>query len=83
IHEYEALGGGSGRRLYCRLTSFSQNLQTFLRIILDSTRNFLNYTENAIKPINLLNCPYFCEIIIMIAGSHSTFFVQKRKYNWI
>ncbi|MGO5028854.1 hypothetical protein, partial [Candidatus Agathobaculum pullicola] len=37
IHEYEALGGGSGRRLYCRLTSFSQNLQTFLRIILDST----------------------------------------------
>ena len=27
VHEYEALGGGSGRRLYCRLTSFSQSLQ--------------------------------------------------------
>ena len=23
VHEYEALRGGSGRRLYCRLTSFS------------------------------------------------------------
>ena len=37
IHEHEALGGGSGRRLYCRLTSFSRSLQTILRIILDGT----------------------------------------------
>ena len=37
IHEYEALGGGSGRRLYCRLTSFSRSLQTILRINLDGT----------------------------------------------
>ena len=37
VHEYEALGGGSGRRLYCRLTSFSQSLQTNLRITLDGT----------------------------------------------
>ena len=35
IHEHEALGGGSGRRLYCRLTSFSRSLQTILRINLD------------------------------------------------
>ncbi|MDY5595553.1 MAG: hypothetical protein SPF59_07855, partial [Oscillospiraceae bacterium] len=33
----EALGGGSGRRLYCWLTSFSQSLQTNLRITLDGT----------------------------------------------
>ena len=37
IHEHEALGGGSGRRLYCRLTSFSRSLQTNLRINLDGT----------------------------------------------
>ena len=29
--------GGHGRRLYCRLTSFSQSLQTILRINLDGT----------------------------------------------
>ena len=39
VHEYEALGGGSGRRLYCRLTSFSRSLQINLRIILDGTPN--------------------------------------------
>ena len=38
VHEYEALGDGSGRRLYCRLTSFSQSLQTNLRITLDTTQ---------------------------------------------
>ena len=43
VHEYEALGGGSGRRLYCWLTSFSQSLQTNLRITLDSTF-YLNYS---------------------------------------
>ena len=37
IHEYEALGGGSGRRLRCRLTSLSRSLQTILRINLDGT----------------------------------------------
>ncbi|MGN8969637.1 hypothetical protein, partial [Intestinimonas sp. HCP28S3_D6] len=37
IHEHEALGGGSGRRLYCRLTSFSRSLQIILRINLDGT----------------------------------------------
>ena len=37
VHEHEALGGGSGRRLYCWLTSFSQSLQTNLRITLDGT----------------------------------------------
>ncbi|MGN8968868.1 hypothetical protein, partial [Intestinimonas sp. HCP28S3_D6] len=36
-HEHEALGGGSGRRLYCRLTSFSRSLQIILRINLDGT----------------------------------------------
>jgi len=40
IHEHEALGGGHGRRLYCRLTSFSQSLQTNLRITLDGTKIF-------------------------------------------
>ena len=30
-------GGGHGRRLYCRLTSFSRSLQTILRINLDGT----------------------------------------------
>ena len=38
IHEHEALGGGFGRRLYCRLTSLSRSLQTILRINLDGTR---------------------------------------------
>ena len=38
IHEHEASGGGSGRRLYCRLTSFSRSLQINLRINLDGTR---------------------------------------------
>ncbi|MCQ4771750.1 hypothetical protein NE579_15010, partial [Intestinimonas massiliensis] len=37
IHEHEASGGGSGRRLYCRLTSFSRGLQINLRINLDGT----------------------------------------------
>lgn len=37
VHEYEALRGGSGRRLYCWLTSFSQSLQTNFRITLDGT----------------------------------------------
>ena len=37
IHEHEALGGGSGRRLRCLLTSRSRSLQTILRINLDGT----------------------------------------------
>ena len=40
IHEHEALGGGSVRRLYCWLTSFSRSLQTILRINLDGTKDF-------------------------------------------
>lgn len=39
IHEHEALGGGSGRRLYCRLTSLSRSLQTILHINLDGTHH--------------------------------------------
>ena len=38
VHEHEAFGGSHGRRLHCRLTSFSRSLQTILLIILDSTR---------------------------------------------
>ena len=45
IHEHEALGGGSGRRLYCRLTSFSRSLQTILRINLDGTDGQREYAE--------------------------------------
>ena len=37
MHEQEAFGGGSGRRLYCRLTSLRRSLQTILRINLDGT----------------------------------------------
>ena len=37
LHEHEASGGGHGRCLYCRLTSFSRSLQTILRINLDGT----------------------------------------------
>ena len=37
IYEHEALGDGAGRRLHCRLTSFSRSLQIILRINLDST----------------------------------------------
>ncbi|MGO5023993.1 hypothetical protein ACTQ4E_13020, partial [Lawsonibacter sp. LCP25S3_G6] len=40
IHEHEALGGGSVRRLYCRLTSFSRSLQIILRINLDGTKRW-------------------------------------------
>ena len=36
VHEYEALRGNYGRRLYCRLTSFGRSLQTNLRITLDT-----------------------------------------------
>ena len=36
------LRGGSGGRLYCRLTSFSQSLQTNLRITLDGTKGTLS-----------------------------------------
>ena len=36
-HEHEAPGGGSGRRLHCRLTSFSRSLQTILHINIDGT----------------------------------------------
>ena len=39
VHEHEALGGGAGRRLYCRLTSFSRSLQIILRINLDGTES--------------------------------------------
>ena len=46
IHEHEALGGGAGRRLYCRLTSFSRSLQTILRMDLDST-SFLRAVERS------------------------------------
>lgn len=48
IHEHEALGGGAGRRLYCRLTSFSRSLQTILRIDLDSTDFDLYVTADEI-----------------------------------
>ncbi len=37
VHEHEALRGCLPGRLYCWLTSFSQSLQTILRITLDST----------------------------------------------
>jgi len=37
IHEHEALGGSSGRRFHCQLTSFIRSLQKILRIILDET----------------------------------------------
>ena len=40
IYEYEALGGGSGRHLYCRLTSLSRSLQINLRINLDGTEDY-------------------------------------------
>ena len=40
LQESEA-HGGSGRRLYCWLTSFSQSLQTNFRITLDGTTKFL------------------------------------------
>ena len=45
IHEHEALGGGSGRRLYCRLTSFSRSLQTILRINLTAPMFFPPFSE--------------------------------------
>ena len=48
IHEHEALGGGAGRRLYCRLTSFGRSLQTILRIDLDSTDFDLYVTADEI-----------------------------------
>ena len=37
IYEHEAPGDGAGRRLHCRLTSFSRSLQIILRINLDGT----------------------------------------------
>ena len=37
IHEHEASGGSSGRRLHCLLTSFSRSLQTLLRISLTAS----------------------------------------------
>ena len=40
IHEYEASGGGFGRRRCCRLTSFSRSLQINLRIIFDGAFEF-------------------------------------------
>ncbi|MGO5097584.1 hypothetical protein ACTQ34_17550, partial [Agathobaculum sp. LCP25S3_E8] len=46
-HEHEALGGGSVRRLYCRLTSFSRSLQIILRINLDGTPT---YADNSCHP---------------------------------
>ena len=58
VHEHEALRGGSGRRLYCWLTSFDRSLQINLRITLDSTglslsfykhcRNFYETAENSV-----------------------------------
>lgn len=39
IYEHEAPGDGAGRRLYCRLTSFSRSLQIILRINLDGTES--------------------------------------------
>ena len=45
IHEHEALGGSSGRRLYCRLTSFSRSLQTILRINLTAPMFFPPFSE--------------------------------------
>ena len=40
IHEHEAFGGSFGRRLHCRLTSFSRSLQIILRTNLDGTMGF-------------------------------------------
>ena len=37
--KHEAPGGSSGRRLHCRLTSFSRSLQIILRINLDWTES--------------------------------------------
>ncbi|MGN8969937.1 hypothetical protein, partial [Intestinimonas sp. HCP28S3_D6] len=57
-HEHEALGGGSGRRLYCRLTSFSRSLQIILRINLDGTalnnRDFVVWTRHFVSLLSLI-----------------------------
>ena len=47
VHEHEVLGDGSGRRLYCRLTSFSRSLQINLRINLDGTGYFAARTSSS------------------------------------
>ena len=52
VHEHEALRGGSGRRLYCRLTSFSRSLRTNLRITLDGTLRFGRFSQLAVKTLN-------------------------------
>ena len=49
IHEHEALGGSSGRHLYCRLTSFSRSLQIILRINLDGTNVFSVVPKSKVK----------------------------------
>ena len=46
IYEYEALGGGSGRRLHCRLTSFSRSLQINLRTNLDGTGHYTAFSTS-------------------------------------
>ena len=47
LHEHEASGGGHGRCLYCRLTSFSRSLQTILRINLDGTVKIARYQKQS------------------------------------
>jgi hypothetical protein len=56
IHEHEALGGDHGRRLHCRLTSFSRSLQTILRINLDGTDMPCKCNSKAAK--DFLGCFY-------------------------
>ena len=51
VHEYEALRGGFRIRLYCRLTSSSQSLQTNLRIILDSTGHSTQTCKRALREL--------------------------------
>ncbi len=49
--DYEALRGNP-RRLYCRLTLFSQSLQTILRIILDSTFSTVIFCASSSRKVN-------------------------------
>ena len=72
IHEHEALGGGHGRRLYCRLTSFSRSLQTILRINLDGTKSpaFSRlFSLSGITPVRSL--PGVCRCNRRTHGSHA------------
>ena len=72
------IGSGSGRRLYCRLTSFSRSLQTILRINLDGTLHYATGSAPCFYPVNLSAVQNGVEVLLRIRDGLEVIGVYQR-----